>query len=417
MFNLRALTLFATFSAVATSVLAQNHSNEGSEAQISDPAQECTAYSYPPVAQNLANFPPIWQPATLLASDTAGQAMWSQISAGVPNIAPKGQLNNSVNGTVYSTATDPDCWWTALHCTTPKLAGLPPDLTTVPEPKTLGYGFDDGPNCTHNGFYDFLASQNQKATMFYIGSNVINWPLEAQRGLTDGHEICIHTWSHRYMTAFASQDAFAELWYSMKAIKLVLNLTPTCWRPPYGDIDDRIRYIANAMGLQTIIWQFDSNDWRVGLNNVTTADVDNSYQSLINNVTAGTFNGQGTTFLTHELNNFTMSEAIKYYSQLSSAFSHIVPLGVALNKTHPYNETNYTLPSFEQYIAGQTKVSVGNSSSGSASSSNGSSSPSASASASASSNNKSSAYHVTVSGGVWWTLLSAVTMLLFGLGL
>jgi peptidoglycan/xylan/chitin deacetylase (PgdA/CDA1 family) len=54
----------------------------------------------------------------------------------------------------------------------------------------MGYGFDDGPNCTHNAFYDFLASQNQKATMFYIGSNVLDWPLEAQRALADGHEIC-----------------------------------------------------------------------------------------------------------------------------------------------------------------------------------------------------------------------------------
>ena len=26
--------------------------------------------------------------------------------------------------------------------------------------------------------------------MFYIGSNVADWPLEAQRGLADGHEIC-----------------------------------------------------------------------------------------------------------------------------------------------------------------------------------------------------------------------------------
>lgn len=81
--------------------------------------------------------------------------------------------------------------WTARQCTTPKLAGLPPDVASVPEPKTMGYGFDDGPNCTHNAFYNFLASQNQKATMFYIGSNVLNWPLEAQRALADGHQICI----------------------------------------------------------------------------------------------------------------------------------------------------------------------------------------------------------------------------------
>ena len=27
--------------------------------------------------------------------------------------------------------------------------------------------------------------------MFYIGSNVADWPYEAQRGIVDGHEICV----------------------------------------------------------------------------------------------------------------------------------------------------------------------------------------------------------------------------------
>lgn len=30
-----------------------------------------------------------------------------------------------------------------------------------------------------------------KATMFYIGSNVMDWPLQAQRGLSDGHEMYV----------------------------------------------------------------------------------------------------------------------------------------------------------------------------------------------------------------------------------
>ena len=80
--------------------------------------------------------------------------------------------------------------FTLCHCTKPKLRGLSPDVSSVPEPKTMGYGFDDGPNCTHNEFYDYLSSQNQKATMFYIGSNVMDWPLQAQRAIADGHEIC-----------------------------------------------------------------------------------------------------------------------------------------------------------------------------------------------------------------------------------
>jgi hypothetical protein len=40
-------------------------------------------------------------------------------------------------------------------------------------------------------------------------------------------------------------------------------------RPPYGDIDDRVRAIAMAMGLTPIIWtgsgdtEFDTDDWQV----------------------------------------------------------------------------------------------------------------------------------------------------------
>jgi len=35
--------------------------------------------------------------------------------------------------------------------------------------------------------------------MFYIGSNVLDLPLEAQRGVTDGHEVCIRMWTHNFL--------------------------------------------------------------------------------------------------------------------------------------------------------------------------------------------------------------------------
>ncbi|KAI9446959.1 carbohydrate esterase family 4 protein [Lactarius psammicola] len=283
--------------------------------------------------------------------------MWAKISPSIPtNIQPKGQLDGSAIGVNYDWDNDPDCWWTVSQCTTPKLGGLPSDISSVPEPRTSGYGFDDGPNCTHNVFYDYLASQNQKATMYYIGSNVLDWPLEAQRAIADGHEICAHSWSHNYMTAFSSQDAFAELWYSIKAIKLATGVTVTCWRPPYGDIDDRIRAIANALDLQTIMWKYDSFDWEAGVGNFGPADVDGNYWLFVNNLTAGNFDTVGAIQLTHELNNSTMEAAIRWYPRLKSRFKFMVPVGVALNKTQPYKETNYTLPTFEQYISGQVTI-------------------------------------------------------------
>jgi len=345
------LSLFVAF--LATSALAQDPSSENSEAQITDPDTECQPYYYAPADQFINDFPEVWTPATLLANDAEGHAVWANISSSIPtNIQPKGQLIDSTVDETYDCVADPDCWWTCSACTTPKLAGLSPDVASVPEPKTMGYAFDDGPNCSHNAFYDYLSSQNQKATLFYIGSNVLDWPLQAKRAIADGHEICVHTWSHRYMTAFKSEDAFAELWYSLKAIKLVTGVTPTCWRPPYGDVDDRIRAIANALDLQTIVWGYDSFDWDEGQDGFSPTDVDAKYELFVDKMTAGDFDTVGGILLTHELSNFTMLEAIKWYPRLKSAFSYIVPIGVALNKTHPYKETNYILPTFEQYIAG-----------------------------------------------------------------
>jgi hypothetical protein len=39
----------------------------------------------------------------------------------------------------------------------------------------MGYGLDDGPNYTHNIFYNYLSSQKQRATMFYVGSSDVDW--------------------------------------------------------------------------------------------------------------------------------------------------------------------------------------------------------------------------------------------------
>ncbi|KIM66438.1 carbohydrate esterase family 4 protein [Scleroderma citrinum Foug A] len=344
-----ALTAVVVLLAIVPLTIAQDHTNEESEAQITDPNLECTPYNYEPVTQAQGLFPPPFTVASILPNDAAAQDRFNSIQGQIPNIPPKGTQPQSLAGNFGGFSyppDDPDCWWTASHCTTPKIAGIPSDTFFAPEPGTLGYGFDDGPNCGHNGFYDFLQSKNQTATMYYIGSNVMSVPLEAQRALADGHEICVHTWSHRYMTALTNEEAFAEFYYSknsMEMIKLVVGVTPTCWRPPYGDVDDRIRAIAHALGLRDIVWQYDSSDWE-GLANVTDAN----YQNLVDTAKSGAFDDVGTILLTHELSNFTMSEAIKWYDTLASVFPHIVPVGVALNVTKPYVEDGYTLPAFAE---------------------------------------------------------------------
>ncbi|KAG9312594.1 carbohydrate esterase family 4 protein [Chiua virens] len=351
---MRLLSLLTHLSLTATllvSAVNLTPSTEQEEAQITNTTQECIPYYYAPVGQAVSagKFPPVWTPATIIANDTNAQAKYQSIQSQIPNISPNGYQPASLEGNWTNftyPSSDPNCWWTYDQCTTPKLQGLPPDLAAVPEPDTLGYGFDDGPNCSHNAFYDYLQQNNQKATMFYIGSNVIDWPLEAQRGLADGHEICVRKWkSSNWLLASLPLAGVFVACFSFTQLS-AYPLT----QPPFGDVDDRVRAIAHALGLRTIIWKYDSNDWRAGTGNITDADVDANYEALIARAQNGTFNTGGTIMLTHELNNFTMSEAIKYYDQLKSAFKHLVPMGVATNQSQPYVETNYSLPNFEQCL-------------------------------------------------------------------
>ncbi|KAJ7185389.1 carbohydrate esterase family 4 protein [Mycena filopes] len=354
-------------------------------------AAQCAPYSIDLVTNALSAFPAIGTPVLAIpASDTAAQAAFKAIT-GIPNIAPKGTNGTLSNDTINNyPATDPDCWWTSNQCLTPKVAGLSPDTASVPEPRTLGYGFDDGPFCSHNEFYNYLSAQNQKASDH--GTNVMWFPLQAQRAVADGHEICVHTWSHHAMTAFTNEAAFAELYYTIKAIKLVTGYTPKCWRPPQGDVDDRIRYIASKLNLETILWKYDSFDWKVAGGQATTADVTANYQALITAVGSGTFDSVRFLFLAPFVCCLTKCEMFMLYSRLARSYSrttfnadsasqHIVPIAVAQNKTNPYMETNYTMPSFADYVSSRTSGAANSTKSSGAGSGSGSgSSPSGGAS-------------------------------------
>ncbi|KAF9586052.1 chitin deacetylase [Lunasporangiospora selenospora] len=151
------------------------------------------------------------------------------------------------------------CWWTCQKCTAPD------DVVTCPKTNTWGLTYDDGPSPESIRLYDDLLQHNQKATLFVVGSRVVSYPETLKRAYKEGHHIAIHTWSHTYMTSLSNEQVVAELMWTRKAIFDTIGVTPLYWRPPFGDVDNRIRNIATQLGLKTSIWTqgFDTNDWTV----------------------------------------------------------------------------------------------------------------------------------------------------------
>ncbi len=71
---------------------------------------------------------------------------------------------------------------------------------------------------------------------------------------------------------------------------MITGITPKCFRAPYGDADDRVRSIVQAMNMTMILWRSDSNDWEVGsVAGVTPSTVDGNYQALVTSAQNGTF--------------------------------------------------------------------------------------------------------------------------------
>lgn len=140
------------------------------------------------------------------------------------------------------------CWWTCGGCTDAD------DVVQCPDKMTWGLTYDDGPALYTGDLLQYLDTVNLKATFFVVGSRAISYPALLQQEYMAGHQIAVHTWSHPPMTTLTNEQIIAEFGWTKKIIKDVLGVTPTFWRPPYGDVDNRVRAIAKAMGLQTSIW-------------------------------------------------------------------------------------------------------------------------------------------------------------------
>ncbi|KAF8552420.1 hypothetical protein OG21DRAFT_128302 [Imleria badia] len=234
-------------------------------------------------------------------------------------------------------------WWTCGGFTRDT------DITACPNKMTWGVSFDDGPAPYSQELLDYLSSKSLLATFFVIGSRVVERPQVLIEEYMTGHEIAVHTWSHRPLTMLTTPQVVAELGYTRKVIKQVLGVTPTLMRPPYGDIDDRVRAISLAMGMVPVIWTrtpsgatFDTNDWKVPGGEVTGPQSFATFQAILNNAT--TLN-TGFVVLEHDLYAQTVDLAIGYTLPAAESFNPPLTFDSighcnAIPATNLYRETN-----------------------------------------------------------------------------
>jgi len=283
----------------------------------------------------------------------------------IPDISPTVD-GSCVNDTAAAADAANRGWWTCGGFTRDT------DIDACPTKMTWGVSFDDGPGPYTPNLLDYLSQKSISATFFVVGSRVIQYPATLINEYVAGHEISVHTWSHPHLTALTNEQIVAELGWTRKAIQSVLGVTPTTMRPPYGDIDDRVRAISLAMGLVPIIWtrtpagkSFDTFDWQVAGGNVNGTSSFNTFESILEDaVNLPT----GFAVLQHDLYEITVDLAIGY--TLNAALTHnppftLQPIGKCskIPATNLYVESNknasFPFPTPPASMAGNTTGNLG----------------------------------------------------------
>ncbi|KAG1395133.1 hypothetical protein G6F60_010424 [Rhizopus arrhizus] len=308
----------------------------------------------------LNGFPTPWKIPSTTSSEVKAvynSIDWSKVpKAPVRKIKSDGSFSPSTDGD-----DDPYCYWSDTNCVKPKVSYLPPDLYECPTKGYWGLTYDDGPfnkvstdedyasaenRYAEPALYDYLGKNNLHASLFYIGSNVATYPAAARLALNNGNSLCIHTWSHNPMTTLTNAEIVAELYWSIKAIKTATGVTPKCWRPPQGDVDDRVRSIAWQMGLRNVLWNEDTNDWDMpdpmNGGSLPSKTVDKYFQTWINAQKAGKLK-TGILVLEHELNRMTVNMTMHWLPVIQKTFKVVSALSCN-GITQPYWETDFVYP-------------------------------------------------------------------------
>ncbi|RKO90633.1 hypothetical protein BDK51DRAFT_14936, partial [Blyttiomyces helicus] len=122
-------------------------------------------------------------------------------------------------------------------------------IITCPGQNQWGLTYDDGPTVNEAapgtddtaGLRSHLDSAGLKATFFIVGVNAVRNPTEIAASYGSGHHICAHTYTHHPLTSLTNEQIVAEFMYTESLIFQQIKKRPLYFRPPYGDIDNRVR--------------------------------------------------------------------------------------------------------------------------------------------------------------------------------
>jgi peptidoglycan/xylan/chitin deacetylase (PgdA/CDA1 family) len=124
--------------------------------------------------------------------------------------------------------------------------------------RVVALTFDDGPGTSTPDILKILKQKRVNATFFLLGVNVQREPDLVRQIVEQGSEVGNHSMKH---------DAFpdlADLKSTSDTIEQASGVRPCAFRPPYGDVDAALVTRAKQAGMDTVLWDVDTEDWTDG---------------------------------------------------------------------------------------------------------------------------------------------------------
>jgi peptidoglycan/xylan/chitin deacetylase (PgdA/CDA1 family) len=140
----------------------------------------------------------------------------------------------------------------AVGCT----GGSPGLVTNGPrDRKVVALTFDDGPSEYTPEFLRVLREKGVHGTFFEIGQEMPGREDVMRQVLAEGNELGDHTMNH---VEFPGYDQIAG---AAARIEDYTHFEPCLFRPPGGGVDSGVIATAGSLGMRTINWDVDPQDW------------------------------------------------------------------------------------------------------------------------------------------------------------
>ncbi len=125
--------------------------------------------------------------------------------------------------------------------------------------------FDDGPSRTQTPrLVDILTERNVPATFFMVGNRIQSAPGVGRLVARKGFVVANHTWSHPQLPSLSDAEVRDQLRDTGLAFRRARIPHSQLMRPPYGAITPRVGKVVRDMGLTSVLWTVDSEDWAGG---------------------------------------------------------------------------------------------------------------------------------------------------------